>query len=108
MDRGTRAVFRPWAWRVRESGWACTTRLDDDNQRLVPPRPKRRTDKRIRLTEQMVEGARTIKMGGWEPLIEQRIKAARELEMIMLQRAGAFTVVGWRKPSSMPRPHTLS
>lgn len=38
----------------------------------------------------MVEGARTIKMGGWEPLIEAKIQAARAAEIAMLRRAGAL------------------
>lgn len=44
----------------------------------------------MRLTKQMVEGARAIKMGGWEPLMEQRIDEARACEMTMLRRASAL------------------
>jgi hypothetical protein len=41
----------------------------------------------------MVEGARTIKMGGWEPLMADRIRAARAAEMAMLRRAGYLRAV---------------
>lgn len=44
----------------------------------------------MRLTKQMVEGARTIKMGGWEHEIERRVDEARAAEMTMLRRAGAL------------------
>lgn len=44
----------------------------------------------MRLTTQMVQGAWTIKMGGWEHEIERRINEARAAEMTMLRRAGAL------------------
>ncbi len=47
----------------------------------------------MRLTKQMVEGARTIKVGGWEPLMAGRIRAARTAEMAILRRAGCLRAV---------------
>ena len=34
-------------------------------------------DQRVRLTKQAIQGARTIKMSGWEVLLEKRIKEVR-------------------------------
>jgi hypothetical protein len=37
----------------------------------------RHADQRVRLTKQAIQGARTIKMSGWEVLLEKRIKEVR-------------------------------
>lgn len=46
------------------------------------------TDERVRLTKQAIQGARTIKMSGWELLMDARIRKARALEVAVLVKAG--------------------
>lgn len=46
------------------------------------------TDERVRLTKQAIHGARTIKMSGWETLMDARIRRARALEVAVLIKAG--------------------
>jgi ABC-type multidrug transport system fused ATPase/permease subunit len=46
------------------------------------------TDERVRLTKQAIQGARTIKMSGWELLMDGRIRRARALEVAVLVKAG--------------------
>lgn len=46
------------------------------------------TDERVRLTKQAIQGARTIKMSGWELLMDARIRKARAVEVVVLVKAG--------------------
>ncbi len=50
----------------------------------LPPSPASFSDQRVRLSKQAIQGARTIKMSGWELLLEKRIADVRE----MIRRAG--------------------